>query len=89
MKNHVVLILSLSLLYFTSMFSQVDIQNIDKIKVDDLSDIEIQNFVSQYSGQGYTFADVEIIAKNKWLAVSEIEKLRQRVQKSSNEKSLI
>ncbi|MCB9017861.1 MAG: SLBB domain-containing protein [Prevotellaceae bacterium] len=65
-------------------YSQISMQNVATVKVDELSDQQIQAFVKKYTSAGYTFADVENIAKGKGMPVSELEKLRQRVQSAQN-----
>lgn len=60
-------------------FSQINMQNIGSIKVDNLSDAQIQDFVTKYTNAGYSFADVETQAKLKGMPTNEIEKLRSRI----------
>lgn len=59
--------------------------NISTVKVDELSDAQIQGFVNKYTSAGYSFADVERIAVERGMPSAELEKLRVRVQAVSVE----
>lgn len=62
-----------------SAFAQISFQNINRIKVDDLSDTQVTQFVKKYTEQGYTLADVERMAKAKEMPAAELEKLKFRI----------
>lgn len=59
--------------------AQISFQNIDKVKVDELSDTQLAQFVNKYTEKGYTLADVERMAKAKNMPAAELEKLKYRI----------
>lgn len=78
------LLMLLCFFTLTASFSQISMQNIASVKIDDLSDEQIQEFSTKYTAAGYSFPDVENVAKQKGMPSSEIEKLRQRVLTAQN-----
>jgi protein involved in polysaccharide export with SLBB domain len=69
----------LSLFLVFSGFSQINMQNLGSVKVDNISDIQLKDFVNKYTDAGYSFSDVELQAKSRGMSVNEIEKLRNRI----------
>ncbi|MCQ2218847.1 MAG: SLBB domain-containing protein [Paludibacteraceae bacterium] len=59
--------------------------NISSVKVDNLSDAQIEAFVDKYTKAGYSFADVERIAVERGMPADELEKLKVRIQSASVE----
>ena len=62
-----------------SFSASLSFQNLNRVKVDDLSDVEISQFVKKYTGAGYTLADVERMAQSKNMPSTELEKLKVRI----------
>ncbi|MDR2475102.1 MAG: SLBB domain-containing protein [Bacteroidales bacterium] len=79
MKKRIISIV-LHLFIAGSMIAQISMQNVGNIKVDNLSDAQIEAFVKKYTDAGYSFADVETQAKAQGMSSGELEKLRVRVQ---------
>lgn len=66
-------------------------QNFSDIRVDELTDAQIQQFVNQVESSGLSEAQLEQVAQARGMSASEIQKLRQRVDKlraSSQQKGL-
>lgn len=59
--------------------AQINMQNLHKVKVDDLSDAQVSEFVKKYTNAGYTLADVERVAVAKNMSSAELEKLKLRI----------
>ena len=57
--------------------------NLATINVDDLSDAQIQNYLKQAEGSGYTQAQLEAFARQRGMPESQISKLRRRVEQLS------
>ena len=77
-KRILCLVISL-VICLVSTFAQISFQNINRIKVDELSDTQIAQFVKKYTEQGYSLADVERMAKAKEMPAAELEKLKFRI----------
>lgn len=71
-----------------SAFAQINMQNIKSVKVDQLSDVQVQEFIANYTKAGYSFAEIEEYAKGQGMPAAEIEKLRLRVQLSTTNSNL-
>src|SRR5437764_14802608 len=72
------------LLISKSSFSQnifPNTNNLREIKVDQLSDDDILKYLRQLKAMGITQQQAEQIAISKGMPVSEVQKLRQRIQK--------
>ncbi|MEQ9424256.1 MAG: SLBB domain-containing protein [Cyclobacteriaceae bacterium] len=59
--------------------------DLSQIKVDELSDEQIQSFARQAENSGMTQQQFEVIARQRGLPPSEISKLRQRMQELGSE----
>jgi len=66
-------------LCFTFNFLQA--QDMSNIRVDELSDAQVRNFVNQVEASGLSEAQLEQVAAARGMSASEITKLRQRVNK--------
>lgn len=66
---------------FISLSAQVNMQNISNVKVDELSDDQIKQFIAEYKSAGYTINQVEQIAVQRKLPTAEIQKLKTRIEK--------
>lgn len=79
----VILILILSITAQSSLtlqaqsFGGIDLQS---IKVDELSDEQILNYIKQAEDRGLTQSQIELLAKQQGVSESEILKLRRRVE---------
>ena len=73
------ILLSSLLLSVTLATAQISFQNIQTVKVDQLSDTQIAQFIKKYTEAGYTMADVERMAVAKNMPASELEKLKARI----------
>src|SRR5689334_6114170 len=69
-------------LFISNSSSAQDIfrNNLREIKVDDISDSDIQKYLQQLKARGITQQQAEQIAISRGMPVSEIQKLRQRIQ---------
>ena len=56
-----------------------------QVKVDQLSDSQVADFVEKYTNAGYTLADVERMAHAKKMPTSEWEKLKSRIVEAESE----
>lgn len=56
-------------------------QDMSNIRVDELSDSQVRNFVNQVEASGLTEAQIEQVATARGMSPSEVSKLRQRVNK--------
>ncbi len=59
----------------------ISIQNIAEVKVDNLSDDQIKQFIAEYKSNGYTINQVEQLAAQRKMPQDEIQKLRSRIDK--------
>lgn len=75
--------------YFTVVAASLSLNNIQTIKVDNLTDDQISEFVNKYTTAGYSLADVEQIAKAKKMPVAEWEKLKKRINESSKQDPIL
>ncbi|WP_407426693.1 SLBB domain-containing protein [Arcticibacter sp.] len=56
-------------------------QNFSDIRVDELSDAQIQQFINQVESSGLSEAQLEQVAQARGMSATEVQKLRQRVDK--------
>ncbi len=78
------------LLLGTFMYAQaatISLSNIHTVKVDQLSDTQISDFVTKYTNAGYTLADVERMAHTKKMPAAEWEKLKTRINEAETHSS--
>lgn len=76
----------LSLLLFFVMFishilTAQDISNIATLKVDELSDAQIEKFWVKAQGEGYDINKVSTLVRIKGMPMLEVEKLKERIRK--------
>jgi protein involved in polysaccharide export with SLBB domain len=79
----VILLLCLSVCY-VDVFAQkksISMQNISEIKVDELSDDQIRQFIAEFKNSGYSINQLEQIATQRKMPVEEVKKLKERVEK--------
>jgi len=76
-------LLTLLFLLGTSIpaLSQVNPQNLNNIRVDELSDDQVRSFMRQAEASGLGDAQLEQMAQSRGMRVEEIKKLRERVEK--------
>jgi protein involved in polysaccharide export with SLBB domain len=71
---------------FTSpILAQVNPQNLSNIRVDELSDDQVRNFMRQAEASGMGDAQLEQISQARGMRPEEIKKLRERVEKLKKE----
>lgn len=68
--------------------ASVSLRNLQNMKVDEITDSQMNDFIKKYKKDGYTMADVERMAKAQKMPSSELEKLKQRVSEVENSLSL-
>lgn len=56
-------------------------QNISEVKVDELSDDQIRQFMAEFKNAGYGLNQVEKVALQRKMPAAEVQKLRQRIEK--------
>ncbi|HEY0057412.1 MAG TPA: SLBB domain-containing protein [Pedobacter sp.] len=69
-----------------SAFAQTT-QDINNIKVDELTDDQIRGYIAQFEASGLSEAQVEQAALQRGMSSSEVQKLRQRIEKIKSEDS--
>ncbi len=74
------LILSVLFLFALPVLAQ-NTQNLSSVRVDELSDAQIRQFIQQVEASGLSEAQLEQVASARGMAPSEISKLRERVNK--------
>lgn len=79
-KRLVSLSLLLSLTFASLSFAQMGVGNIGSVKVDNMSDTQIQGFVNKFKSSGHSMSDLESYAKGKGMSDAEFEKLRARME---------
>ena len=72
---------------FFSVAAGISINNLQSVKVDQLKDPQIEDFVKKYTDAGYTLADIEQIAKSRKMPSSEWEKLKMRINELESQES--
>lgn len=61
--------------------NSINAQNLENVKVDDLTDDQIKKYLSQAESSGYSEQQLEVLAKARGMSSMEIAKLRQRIAK--------
>jgi protein involved in polysaccharide export with SLBB domain len=76
-----ILFFCLSVIWIGSSAQQrnISMQNISEVKVDELSDDQIKQFIAEFKTAGYSINQVEQIAAQRKMPVSEVQKLRARI----------
>lgn len=87
-KKLSVLICFLLGVYIYSIAASISINNIQSVKVDQLSDTQISEFVQKYTQAGYSLADIEQIAKRKKMPPAEWEKLKMRINEMESRETV-
>lgn len=80
-KLFVVFCLSMFCIDVVAQQKNISIQNIAQVKVDELSDEQIKQFIVEYKSNGYSFSQVEQIAVQQNMPRAELQKLQMRVEK--------
>lgn len=70
----------LALCFYLPAFAQ-NVQNLSTVRIDELSDNQIRQFIREVEAQGLTDAQLEQVALAKGMSSSEVSKLRERVNK--------
>lgn len=63
----------------------ISLSNLHTVKVDQITDAQIADFVDKYTDAGYTLADVEQMAHAKNMPSTEWEKLKTRITEAETE----
>lgn len=72
---------------FFAFAESITINNLQSVKVDQLKDPQIEDFVKKYTDAGYTLADIEQLAKSKRMPSAEWEKLKKRINEIEAQKA--
>jgi protein involved in polysaccharide export with SLBB domain len=79
----ILLLLCLSVIYVDAQAQSpnLSIQNIAEVKVDELSDDQIKQFLAEFKNAGYGVNQLEAIALQRKMPAAEVRKLKARVEK--------
>ncbi|MBR3519191.1 MAG: SLBB domain-containing protein [Paludibacteraceae bacterium] len=72
---------------FFAFAESITINNLQSVKVDQLKDPQIEDFVKKYTDAGYTLADIEQLAKSRKMSSAEWEKLKVRINQIEAQES--
>lgn len=75
------------MLLCVQVISAQDISNFATVNVDDLSDVQIENFWDKAKKNGYSIEQVAVVAKSKGMPEVEVEKLKNRIRELQLKKS--
>lgn len=75
--------------FFMTEAATLSLSNIQSVKVDQLSDLQVADFVTKYTNAGYTLADVERMAQTKKMPAAEWEKLKNRINEIESQSNSI
>ncbi|MBR5374763.1 MAG: SLBB domain-containing protein [Paludibacteraceae bacterium] len=73
---------------FFAVAGGLSLNELQSVKVDQLKDSQISDFVRKYTDAGYTLADIEQIAKARRMPSSEWEKLKVRINGLESQESI-
>ncbi|KAA8484652.1 protein involved in polysaccharide export with SLBB domain [Arcticibacter tournemirensis] len=79
--KHIRVLVILTTLFFALSVSAQTNQNFSNIRVDELSDTQIRQFIAQVEATGLSEAQLEQVAQARGMSPVEIQKLRQRVDR--------
>lgn len=68
-----------------SMAQTVNPQNLSNVRVDELTDAQVRQFLAQVESLGLSEAQLEQMAQARGMSPTEVQKLRQRVEKIKRE----
>lgn len=87
--TRLIFIISLSLACFNvlSQQSTLNSQDISKVKIDELSDAQIQQIINQAEESGMTQQQLEYMVLSRGLPASELQKLKQRIAQLQQNKA--
>ena len=72
---------------FFAFAESLSINHLQSVKVDQLKDPQIEDFVKKYTDAGYTLADIEQLAKSRKMPSAEWEKLKVRINQIEAQES--
>lgn len=75
--------------FYLTEAATLSLSNIQSVKVDQLSDSQVADFVTKYTNAGYTLADVERMAQTKKMPAAEWEKLKNRINEIESQSNSI
>lgn len=62
------------------MYSQEQIPSLENINIDELTDDQIQSYITRAEASGYTEAQIEMLARARGMSESDISALRSRIE---------
>lgn len=74
--------------FFFALADNISLNNLQHVKVDQLKDAQISEFVKKYTDAGYTLADIEQLAQSKKMSSAEWEKLKKRINEIEAQKAV-
>ena len=74
--------------FFFALADNISLNNLQYVKVDQLKDAQISEFVRKYTDAGYTLADIEQLAQSKKMPSAEWEKLKKRINEIEAQKTV-
>lgn len=74
--------------FFFALADNISLNNLQHVKVDQLKDAQISEFVKKYTDAGYTLADIEQLAQSKKMPSAEWEKLKKRINEIEAQKTV-
>lgn len=78
------LFFSLSVVYSVAQQSNISVKNLSNVKVDELSDDQIKQFMGEFKNSGYSVEQIEKIAIQRKMPTTEAQKLRARIEQIVN-----
>lgn len=81
MRKRIINVLVLFVMFCSQVLLAQNISDIATVKVDKLSDEQIEMFWQKVKQQGYGWNQVEALVKSKGMPFYEVEKLRERIRK--------
>lgn len=78
------LFFSLSVVYSVAQQSNISVKNLSNVKVDELSDDQIKQFMGEFKNSGYSVEQIEKIAIQRKMPATEAQKLRARIEQIVN-----
>lgn len=81
--------LSVSYVQLHAQTKGISMQNIAEVKVDELSDDQIKQFIAEFKNAGYGINQLEQLAIQRKMPVAEVQKLKSRIEKLEQKTSTI
>lgn len=81
--------LSMSYVKVVAQTKGISMQNISEVKVDELSDDQIKQFVAEFKNAGYGINQIEQLATQRKMPIAEVQKLKARIEKLEQKTSTV